>query len=788
MRKLFKSFTARLTFYILTITFLIFVCIAVAFCAFGKQTQEEQVKRYTAALQQNLIQNIDIRFDEIETSLRMTEGQVATPTLNPDSVMGIVSWVLRSNELLSGVGIAFRPGYFPQKGDLFFEYAFKAPDGNVSHSHFGEGQIGDYTKRKWFTQGMEKKRCFWTDPYVDYDNKSDNMTSFVYPCLNGKGEVYAILLADVKLTTLTNDLKELRPYGNSYSFIISSSGAYVSHPDTTLIVGGNIFSHAKATGNASLDSLAHRMATGVKGDASTEIDGEYVLLSYAPMQHTGWSVCSVNFYQDMMHTLDSTMLFFLGVLIVGLLLLSLCIRLLVLHVSKPIRQFTDASYQIAGGNFNAVLPEVDTKDDIRKLHDAFAHMQQSLVKYIKEVETTTSAKERIQSELSIAHKIQMSLVPKIFSPFPDYDGLELFASLDSAKEVGGDFYDFLLRDDKLFFVIGDVSGKGIPASLVMAITRTLFRIEAANSDSPAYIVSKLNNAIAENNDTNMFVTMYAGTFDLNNGNIVYCNAGHTPPLMIGTDGNVEYMEADSNLPLGVMLNFDFQNQTMKLPMGSALLLYTDGLTEAENTSQVLFGEERVKEVAQAVAKQSAKGIIEGLVKALAGFVGGAQQSDDLTLMCFRLNDLSQEDQATDNSRRLVITNRIEESARLLPFVEEMGAELHIDEHTLSSINLALEEALVNSIQYAYPDGTKGEITLTAEWPTDKTKVTFTLMDRGIAFNPLSVKEADTTLGVKERPIGGLGIFLVRQLLDEVDYRRTDDGQNLLTMVKHLAPR
>ncbi len=786
MRKLFRSFAARITFYILTITFLIFVGIAIVFCIFGKQTQEEQAKRYTAALQQNLIQTVDARFYEIETALHMMEGHVSKPTLHPDSVMGIANSVVRDNKLLAGVGIAYRPDFFAQKGSRFFEYASRDSSGSFLCTHYDEENSGDYTHRQWFTNALKQKKGFWTDPYVDYDNKKDNMISFVFPCLDNKGNVYAVLIADVKLTTLTDDLRDLRPYHDSYSFIIGSKGAFVSYPDTNMTVNTDIFEYAKESGNTSLDSIGRKMIAGESGDVSTVVDGKHALLSYVPMKDTGWSVCSVNFYHDMMSSLDPMLLFFVVVLIVGLLLLSLSIRLLVIHLSKPIKQFADASYQIARGNFNVPLPEVDTKDDLRKLHDAFVNMQQSLANYIEELKTTTKAKERIQSELSIAHNIQMSLVPKSFSPFPDCDELELYACLHPAKEVGGDFYDFFLRNGKLFFVIGDVSGKGVPASLVMAITRTLFRIVASTSDSPADIVTKLNNAIAENNDTNMFVTMYAGTLDLSNGKIVYCNAGHNPPLFIGSDGTTVYETSEANLPLGVLLNYEYSDQTMVLPKDGALLLYTDGLTEAENISKELFGEQRTAEVASAASQQSAKGIIETINKKLQSFVGDAQQSDDLTLLCFRLNDATDSDESI-NKRELCITNELKESTRLHPFIEEIGKLMNIDEHVISSINLALEEALVNSIQYAYPEGTKGEITLTAEWNDSNEKVTFKLIDNGTAFDPLSVKEVDTTLGVQERPIGGLGIFLVRQLLDDVVYQRTDKGQNVLTMTKNLAP-
>lgn len=782
MRKIFQSFAARLTFYVLALTFLIFCGIAVVFFSYGRNREEEQAKQYTALMQQNVIQRIDAELSDVETAIHMADAQVEDMSMMPDSVMRIACGILQGNRLLKGVGIAFRPDYYPSKGKLFMEYVYKRTNGQLLYQHYGDG-IDDYTRRSWWGYVMRTRKPYWTEPYRDNGNKSDFMVSYIYPCMTRRGDVYAVIVADMSVDDITANLKTMRPYRNSYSFILSNkTGKYVSHPERELILATDYRVRSKLIDCPALNPVGDRMVRGERGAMRTEIEGRDVLLCYAPMQRTGWSVCSVNMYSDVMQNLGSATFYVLLILLVGLLMLSVCIRQLVKYVSKPMQKLTEAAYQIARGNFSAELPVVETKDDLRQLHDAFANMQRSLKQYVEELEHTTRAKERIESELSIAHSIQMSLVPKIFSPFPDCRQLDLYAYLDPAKEVGGDFYDFFLSRGRLFFVIGDVSGKGIPASLVMAITRTLFRIITASTQSPAEIVAKLNSAIAKDNDANMFVTMFAGVLDYTTGQMAYCNAGHNPPLLC-REGKVEFLAAEHNLPLGVLEDFEYEEQTALMGKDDGLLLYTDGLTEAENAAKEQFGEERMQKVMAGCSGLMARDIIEKINGALAAFVDGAEQSDDLTLLFFRLMDIEQNKEDM-NMRTLKMDNRVEESSRLYPFIQEIGEELHIDSSQLSAINLAVEEAVVNSIMYAYPDGEHGSVELTAQWDAAGHELTFILQDQGMAFDPLAQPEADTTLPLEERQPGGLGILLVREIMDDVSYQRSAD-KNILTMRKRL---
>ena len=267
------------------------------------------------------------------------------------------------------------------------------------------------------------------------------------------------------------------------------------------------------------------------------------------------------------------------------------------------------------------------------LHDSFEIMQKSLVEYIDELKETTASKERIESELHIARKIQMDMVPKIFPPFPEREDVDLYAKLIPAKEVGGDLYDFFIEDNKLYFIVGDVSGKGVPASLVMAVTCRLFRTVAARFHTPAEIVAALNDTLAENNDSNMFCTAFLGVLDLKTGNMQYCNAGHNAPVMLASLGEVEFMEVKPNLPLGLFGDFSYEGQECDITKGTSLFLYTDGVTEAENMAKALYSDGRLLAFLGKQQKNMPQTIVDAVLDDVNKHADGAEQSDDITIMC-----------------------------------------------------------------------------------------------------------------------------------------------------------
>ncbi len=452
---------------------------------------------------------------------------------------------------------------------------------------------------------------------------------------------------------------------------------------------------------------------------------------------------------------------------------------------KALRQ--EAEMSDTGWTMSIVIPQDEVFESINRLGNRVILLQilgllllwfilSRTIKEQAKLRQVEASKEKIESELKIASEIQMSMLPKTFPPFPERTDLDLAAAMYPAKEVGGDLYDFFIKEERLFFCIGDVSGKGVPASLLMAVTRSLFRTVSAHEKSPQRIVSAINDSMTGTNENNMFVTFFCGVLDLRTGHLRYCNAGHNAPFIL--KGTVGTLPVEPNLPIGVMPGMNFKEQETDLSFDDSIFLYTDGLTEAEDADHRLFGEERVKDLLS--IRRTAEEHLEALETAMTKFVGTAPQSDDLTMLFIHyMNKIDPE----ESERHLILHNDIQQIPQLADFVETIADEMKIEQSLAMGINLALEEAVTNVIMYAYPKGSDGLVDIEAIMR--KKSLEFIITDSGIPFDPTQVPVADTTLGVEERPVGGLGIFLVRNIMDTVNYRRSDDGKNILSMTKNI---
>ena len=279
------------------------------------------------------------------------------------------------------------------------------------------------------------------------------------------------------------------------------------------------------------------------------------------------------------------------------------------------------------------------EQQLKQINSQLTEANTNLKTAYDKLEETTAAKERIESELRIARSIQMGMVPSTFPPFPERSDIDIFASLESAKEVGGDLYDFFLNDDKLYFCIGDVSGKGIPASLFMSVVINMFRMVAKEGLPPEHIATKLNEAVSENNENGMFCTMFIAEIDLKADMLYFCNAGHNPPVILDrqlspqSQAALQYMDLEPNAPIGLWPELEFTGQSLSGIKGRPLFLYTDGLSEAENSSQQQFGDDRILEVLASQPFRDARSAVELMKSAIAVHVGDAEQSDDLTMLC-----------------------------------------------------------------------------------------------------------------------------------------------------------
>ena len=518
------------------------------------------------------------------------------------------------------------------------------------------------------------------------------------------------------------------------------------------------------------------MQRGEEGMRQINMDGEDCFVFYKPLADTGWSVAIVCPESDIFGGFNRLRHAVWMIVLVGLLLMLFIVSRIISKELKPLRKLAWQTKIIASGQFDKTLPDDGRTDEIGQLSHSFGDMQHSLTNYIDELKKTTAQKASLDSELQVAKNIQMSMLPKIYPPYPDRDDIEIFGQLVSAKMVGGDLFDFFIRDEKLFFCIGDVSGKGVPASLVMAVTRAQFRTVAAHEAMPDRIVSELNEAMADGNDSNMFVTLFVGALDLPTGRMRYCNAGHDAPILIGSGAGL--LPCDSNIPVGVMPGWKFTAQETTIDPHTTIFLYTDGLTEAEDKDHNQFQEKRIFEVINKT-QNVPKTLIVSMTDAVHAFVGDAEQSDDLTMLALQYNHVQDD---IRYQRSLTLPNDVQTVPKLAEFVDIVCEAVGFDMGTAMKMNLAIEEAVVNVMNYAYPAGVKGTVSINAfasdEW------LKFVISDSGSPFDPTAKSEVDTTLSAEERGIGGLGIHLIRQIMDSINYER-EDGRNVLTLIIKL---
>ena len=777
----FRSIAGRLTFRVTATILVIFTIITAVIFAFVWILGVGAGMYYYK-------QEINSSNDKISNILLSVESAVANNRLeveeninDPDKMFSMTEHILEQNNDIVGSAVAFKPNFYPQKGRQFAPYAYRQ-DSLIQTKQLGSDTY-DYHHMDWYEEPMEEGKGYWSNPYLDKGGGEIPMTTYSIPLTDKKGNRCGVLTADFALDWLSNLIKEedYDDFLDTYCFIVGRDGTFIAHPNKELILKETVQEYCKKTDGAEDDSVAVKILAGERGTKSIKVNGAQHFISYAPIERTGWAMCIVvpidNLF-EIGYVLGAIVAI---IMLMGVFIMSVVCYLNIRSVTKPISRFAYTADQIAKGNILAILPQVKSKDEMLRLRNSFATMQRSLIRQIEETKQINEQKGRMESELQIARDIQMTMLPKTFPPFPDRSDIDVYAQLKPAKEVGGDLYDFFVRDEKLFFCIGDVSGKGVPASLVMAVTMALFRTLSSHEANPERIISRLNNTISEGNDSEMFVTLFLGVLDLPTGRLRYANAGHNAPLLIESEGKkVTMLDVNPNLPVGIMHDWKYIAQEKLIEPNSAIFLYTDGLTEAENINQQLFGEKRlINAIQQVESTLQPHTFIEHIFENVKQFVGEADQSDDLTMMAVRY---SKEQQAFSLERSIELTNDIKQVSQLTAFVDEVCETVGVDMSTTMSLNLALEEAVVNVMDYGYPAGQVGHIEVKA-LANEKT-LTFVISDDGIPFDPTAKSEVDTTLSVEQRPIGGLGIHLVRTIMDSINYERTR-GRNILTLRKKL---
>ena len=572
----------------------------------------------------------------------------------PELVLSTLQYELNVNRHIYGCAIGFVPDFYPQEGHWYEPYALNAGD-EITVKIIGS-EKHDYFESEWYQKGLVTPEGVWSNPYMDKDGGEAVLCTYARPIvMQPDGKIAGVFGADISLEALSTRILDLISKENEqtplrkwdprdpkdpkyqiYCFIIGPDGDYIVHPDRDRILQTNFYDYAVGKNADKYRKLGDTMRAGEAGEMRVLIDGIESQAYFAPLLHSGWSMCIV---VPVRRLLRPGYLFgdaIVILILLGLLAVSYVCHRSIKRTSKPLIQLSETAQEIAMGKFDTELPRIKTNDEIRLLRDSFDNMQTSLADYVEELKVTTAQKASMESELGVARNIQMSMLPMIWPAFPDRDDLDIYACVSPAKAVGGDLYDFRIRDGKLFFCIGDVSGKGIPAALVMTVISSMFRTLSSGEDSPERIMTAMNSALSARNESLMFVTLFIGVLDLSTGTLHYTNAGHNAPVVI-SGGNPRMLDVDANVSVGIMPDWVYSEQETTLPANTVLFLYTDGLTEATRSDGELFNEDRM--LAQLSGQDDSTPVqqtITAMTEAVSRFVGDAEQSDDLTMLAVRI--------------------------------------------------------------------------------------------------------------------------------------------------------
>ena len=642
----------------------------------------------------------------------------------PDHIYSIQHRLVSTNDDVMSSFVAFVPGYYPDRERLFEPCAIRRGDSIAIVQLAGERH--DYTQREFYGQAVLNNKSSWSDPYLDADASGKVVTTYSIPFRDDSGKIVGVFGIDLSTQGIIDTLNTKHNYPSSFFLLLTEDGKLISQPDSSHTQQSDVTAVVEmindSTYERKLSSTGHSKIITFTDKENGKGYAYYAFMRGDPH----WQVVMVCYDNEVFGKLKKMRHNLLWMLLAGFSLLGFIL------------------YQ-----FN---------------------------KYVRRLHRSRVNQERTDSELRIAQSIQSEMLPSQDISRPD---IEVSGKQITALEVGGDLYDYFIRDEKLYFCIGDVSGKGVPSSLVMAVVHSFFRSQAQRESNPANIMQVINEIAAEGNETNMFVTLFIGVLDLPTGRLRYCNAGHDAPLLIG-DG-VKPLPVKANLPIGLFEDFKYSQQLEQLNDGTTLFLYTDGLTEANNSERKLFNLPRIIEVAQACMRRGETmpaQVMDSMLEAVHQFENNASQSDDLTMLALHYRQPKVKEVLHES---LTLKNDIHQVPELNSFVKTVSDRLNLETSLTSQLTLAVEEAVVNVMSYAYPLGTKGDIiveaTATDEW------LKFIITDQGKAFDPTQGGNADTTLTAEDRPIGGLGILLVQKLMDSINYERIN-GKNVLTLKKN----
>ncbi|MBP3820278.1 SpoIIE family protein phosphatase [bacterium] len=662
-----------------------------------------------------------------------------------------------------GGGVWFKPYVVDRSKRLLCMYAYRNKHGNVVFDPKFESEEYNYPDKSWYKEIFpfinKKDNIEWSRPYYEKEGSDTVMITAGAGMYDNEGNLVGLSTVDWEVNSVIKTISAIKPSKNSFSLFANPSKDYV-------IVTNDPYLKDKALVGASLKNIPWYNDNLINVRYMTYqnkefipyvkiLDNEMILIVCVPKNE---------FLAKMFHSIT---IFCILLTFLALFLAYIVYSGLRKNIMYPIGKLIYIANKISKGD-NDIEIKIENPVEFEKLASTFDKMT-------RDIKNITKEKERINSELNIAKSIQISSLPSVFPPFPDRQEFDIYASMDTAKEVGGDFYDFYFMDENhIMFIIADVSGKGVPAALFMMTAKTLINNISQIVKDPSDIIEQINNKICASNKNGFFITLFAGIVDLRTGKMSCINCGHNPPLILTNDGKYKYMDLDQNVALGVFENMNFKIVDINLNPGDIILTYTDGVTEALNENDDMYGEDRLKDCLNKNKDiTNIKDIINTIKNDVKQFSGSVSQSDDMTMLIFKYYGSE-----NPNHKYCKVLANKDNYKVFYEFIHNFCNEWKISEDISNKMDMCAEEIYANTEFYAYKNVHEGYIELYVT--KEDNKIILEFRNNGVEYNPLKRSDPDITLPPEKRSLGGLGIYMIKQMSDEISYQYID-GINILKL-------
>ena len=601
----------------------------------GKRQAIDQTQSHLAELTAHYAAHLDKELSTVAQVARSTDEFLeAFPLDEKEEIYRLLRSNLRNNPNIFGTCLAMEPGAFKPDLKGFAPYVYRTPSGELQDMDIA-AEAYDYTRWDWYLLPKLLDKPAWTDPYFDTGAGDALMCTYSTP-LKRDGKFQGVVTVDVSLEHLRQEMSKVRIRGG-YCFVVSQTGTFVSYPDKSFIMCESLFSLAEWHKLPELVDLGREMTagrSGVRRIADFET-GRPRWIVFAPVESVGWSLAAVIPEEHVMSTVYDRMNRQMVLLLTGLVLLVIVILLVVTWITRPIKRLAAVAGEVAQGKLDVRVTGVKSRDEIGQFTQTFNQMVTDLKANVEARINETSARQAMERELQVARQIQTSLLPMTRPPYPHRDEFSLHADNEPARFMAGDFFDFwFVEDDLLALVMADVSGKGVPAAMFMAVARTIIRSVSVPGRSPGEILTVTNRVMAEDNEEQMFVTVFYAHYNVKTGELLFANGGHNPPYIVRKDGKMESLGASTGPLVGVWDDARFGNEKRHLDPGDLLLLYTDGVTEAHNEKHEMFGEIGLQKLLAEIHGRPVGEICQAIIDKVDQHRNNEGQ-DDVTLLALR---------------------------------------------------------------------------------------------------------------------------------------------------------